>query len=84
MIATKNISMHPRDDAATAFCNSLVVESRYRASRGRVVTSDFSATPNPLKALTVDKLLSPFSNIRTISRKLCTRLNLAFVQDHRP
>ena len=85
MIATNNISAHPRDDAGVTFCNSVaLVEGRYRASRVRVVTSDFSATPNPLTAHTVNNLLSPFSNIRAIPQKLCMRLSLAIVEDHRP
>ena len=85
MIATNDISPHPRDDAAATFCNSVaLVEGRYRASRVRVVASDFSATPNPLTAQTLNNLLSPFSNIRAISPKLCTRLSLAIVEDHRP
>ena len=85
MIATNNISVHPRDDAGVTFCNSVaLVEGRYRASRVRVVTSDFSATPNPLTAHTVNNLLSPFSNIRAIPQKLCMRLSLAIVEDHKP
>lgn len=59
-------------------------EGRYRASRVRVVRSDFSATPNPLTAHTVNDLLSPFSNIRAIPQKLCMRLSLLIVEDHRP
>ena len=85
MIATNNISTHPRDEAVATFCNSIaLVEGRYRASRVRVVTSDFSATPNPLTAHTVNNLLSPISNIRAIPQKLCMRLSLAIVEDHRP
>jgi hypothetical protein len=85
MTATNDISPHPRDDAAATFCNSVaLVEGRYWASRARVVTSDFSATPNPLTAHTPANLLSPISNIRAISRKLCMRLRLAIVDDHRP
>jgi hypothetical protein len=62
MIATNNISTHPRDDAVVTFCSSIaLVEGRYRASRVRVVTSDFSATPNPLTAQTVNNLLSPIA-----------------------
>jgi len=85
MIATNNISVHPRDDAGVTFGNSVaLVEGRYQASRVRVVTSDFSATPNPLTAHTVNNLLSPFSNIRAITAKLCTRSRLAFLEDHSP
>jgi hypothetical protein len=71
MIATKNISTHPREHAGAAFCNSVaLVEGCYWVSRGGVVRSDFSATPNLLKARKVDNLLSPISNIRAISHKL--------------
>ena len=85
MIATNNISAHPRDDAGVTFCNSVaLVEGRYRASRVRVVMSDNSATPNPLTAHTVNNLLSPFSNIRAITPKLCTRSRLAIVEDDLP
>jgi hypothetical protein len=83
MVTTNNISTHPRDDAVATFCNSVaLVEGCYRASRVRVVTSDFSATPNPLTALSVTILLSPVSNICAIPHKLCMRL--AIVEDHRP
>src|SRR6266699_909622 len=63
MRTTNDISLHPRGNAAAPLYNSLV-EARYRASRARVVTSDFSATPNPLAAHTLNNLLSPISNIR--------------------
>jgi hypothetical protein len=85
MIATNSISTHPRDDAGATFCNSVaLVEGRYQPSRARVVMSDFSATANPLTAHRVNNLLSPFSNIRAIPRKLCMRSSLAIVEDHRP
>jgi hypothetical protein len=85
MTATNNISTHLTGDAGVTFCNPLAfVEGRYRASRARVVMSDFSATPKPLTAHTANNLLSPISNIRAISRKLCKRLSLAIVDDHRP
>jgi hypothetical protein len=83
MIATKNISTHPREHAA--FCNSVaLVEGCYWVSLGRVVRSDFSATPNLLKARKVDNLLSPISNIRAISHKLYLHLGLPIADDHRP
>jgi len=85
MTVTNNISTHPRGDAEATFCNSVAfIEGRYRASRARIVVSDFSATPNPLTAHTADNLLSPISNIRAISRKLCKRLSLAIVDYQRP
>jgi hypothetical protein len=85
MTATNNISTHPTGDAGATFCNPLAfVEGHYRASRARVVMSGFSATPNPLTTHTANNLLSPISNIRAISRKLCMRLRLAIVDDHRP
>lgn len=65
MTATNNISTHLTGDAGVTFCNPLAfVEGRYRASRARVVMSDFSATPKPLTAHTANNLLSPISNIR--------------------
>lgn len=85
MIATNSISTLPRDDAGAPFWNSVaLVEGRYRASRARVVTSDFSATPNSLTARKVGNLFSPFCNVRAISRKLCVHLSLATVEGHRP
>ena len=85
MIATNNISTQPRDDAGATFGNSAaLVEGRYPAPRAKVVTSDFSATPNPLTSHKTNNLLSPFSNIRAISRKLCMGLSLVIVDDHRP
>lgn len=84
-MATNNIATHPRDDAGATFRNAVApVEGRCWASRARVVRSDFSATPNPLTAHTLNNLLSPISNIRAISLKLCTRLRLAIVDDHPP
>jgi hypothetical protein len=84
MIATNNISTHPREDDLGVVLHSVaLVEGRCRASRVRVVTSGFSATPNPLTAHTLNNLLSPFSNIRAIPHKLCTRLSLATVEDRR-
>jgi hypothetical protein len=77
MIATNNISTQPGEDAGATFWTSVaVVEGRYSAPRAKVVTSDLSATPNPLIAHKTKNLLSPFSNIRAISRKLCMGLSL--------
>jgi hypothetical protein len=80
MIATNNISTQPGEDAGATFWTSVaVVEGRYSAPRAKVVTSDLSATPNPLIAHKTKNLLSPFSNIRAISRKLCMGLSLVIV-----
>jgi hypothetical protein len=85
VIATDNISAHSMHDARATFCNSVaLVEGRYRASRVRVVRSDFSATPNPLAAHKVNDLLSPFSNIRAIPSKLCLWSSLAIIEGYRP
>ena len=85
MTATNNTATHPRDDAGAPFCKSVALaEGRDRASRAGVVTSDFSATPNPLTVHKVNNLLSPFSNNRAIPPRLCMRLSLATVEDHRP
>src|SRR5262249_45789782 len=59
MIATNNTSTHPQDDAEAPFRKSVTLpQGRDRASRARVVTSDFSATPNPLTVHKVNNLLS--------------------------
>lgn len=60
-----------------------VVEGLYRASRARVVRSDFCAKPNPLTIHKVNNLLSLFCNIRAIRHKLCMHSSLAIVEDHR-
>jgi hypothetical protein len=71
MIATNNISTYPRDDAVATFCNSIaLVEGRYRASRVRVVTSDFSATPNPLTAQTATTYFPPLDEALAGDRQL--------------
>ena len=81
MIATNNISTQPREDAGATFWTPVaLVEGRYPAPRAKVVTSDFSATPNPLIAHKTKNLLSPFSNPK--SRKLWVGLSLVIV-DHR-
>lgn len=75
MTAKNNISTHPTGDAGATFRNPLAsVDGRYPASLVTVVMSDFSAMPKPLTAYTATNLLSPTSNIRSISRKLCKRL----------
>ena len=84
MTMANNISTtQPGDGAGPTFRNSVaLVEGRYPLSRAKVVTCDFSATPNTLTLHKANNLLSPFSNIRAISRKLCVRLSVT-VDDHR-
>jgi hypothetical protein len=85
MIAANNIPTYPRDDPEATFCNSVeLAEGRLEASRVGVVRSDLSATPDPLTAHGSTTLLSPVSNIRAITHKLCKRLSLIIVEDHRP
>jgi hypothetical protein len=85
MIAATNIPTYPKDGAEATFCNSVAfVEGRLGASRVGVVLSGLSTTPNPLTAHAFNNLLSPFSNIRAISHKLCKRLSSAILEDHRP
>ena len=89
MMATNTISTHPRDDSVEIFPNSVALvsplwlEGRCQASNGEVVAGDLFATPNPLTSHPDKNLLSPFSNIRAITSKLCARSSLAIVEDHR-
>ena len=89
MMATNKISTHAKDDSVgtTQFSRTglaLSLEGRCQASNVEVVAGDLFATPNPLKLHTGKNLLSPFSNIRAITPKLCTRLRLAILEDHWP
>ena len=87
--ASNTISKHPRSSMAT-FPNSAAwvwppwLEGRCQASNAEVVAGDLFATPNPLTSHPEKNLLSPFSNIRAITPKLCTRSRLAIVEDHSP
>ena len=47
-------------------------DGRYEAHNVEVVAGDIFATPNSLKSHGGRKLLSPFSNIRAVTSKLCT------------
>ena len=71
-----------RDSVALAW--PLWLESRCPASNVEVVAGDLFATSNPLISQTEKNLLSPFSNIRAITPKLCARSSLAIVADHWP
>ena len=88
MMATN--TEHPRDDSVETFRNSVALvwplgfESRCQASNVEVVAGDLFATSNPLISQTEKNLLSPFSNIRAITPKLCARSSLAIVADHWP
>ena len=90
MMAINTIATHPRDDSVEIFRNSVALvwpwslEGRCQASNVEVVAGDLFATPNPLKLHTDKNLLSPFSNIRAITPKLCTRMRLAILEDHWP
>ena len=86
----QQIATHPRDDSVGIFRNSVALvwplwlEGRCQASNVEVVAGDLFATPNPLTSHPEKNLLSPFSNIRAITPKLCTRSRLAIVEDHSP
>jgi hypothetical protein len=62
----------------------LWLESPCPASNVKVVAGDLFATSNPLTSQTEKNLLSPFSNIRAITPKLCARSSLAILADHGP
>jgi hypothetical protein len=47
--------------------------SRLEPHHAKVANSGLFVTLNPLKILVGEKLLSPFSNIRAVTFKLCTR-----------
>ena len=90
MMATK-ISTYATDDSVGTLSEIQShwfglrwLEGRCETSNAEVVAGDLFATPNPLTARTEKNLLSPFSNIRAIPHKLCMRLSLAIVEDHRP
>jgi hypothetical protein len=88
MMAINTIATHPRDDSVGIFRNSVALvrplwlEGRCQASNVEVVAGDLFATPNPLTSHPEKKLLSPFSNFRAITPKLCPRSRLAIVTDH--
>jgi len=90
MMATNKISTHAKDDSVGTTRNSVALvwpwslEGRCQASNVEVVAGDLFATPNSLKLHTDKNLLSPFSNIRAITPKLCTRMRLAILEDHWP
>ena len=90
MIAINTIATHPRDASVGIFCNSVALvwplwlQGRCRASNVEVVPGDLFTTPNPLTSHPDKNLLSPFSNIRAITPKLCTRMRLAILEDHWP
>ena len=90
MMAINTIATHPRDDSVGIFRNPVALvwplwlEGRCQASNVEVVAGDLFATPNPLTSHPEKNLLSPFSNIRAITPKLCTRSRLAIVEDHSP
>jgi hypothetical protein len=88
MMATN--TEHPRDDSVETFRNSVALvwplgfESRSQASNAEVVPGDLFATSNPLTSRTEKNPLSPFSNIRAITPKLCARSRPPIVAHHWP
>lgn len=71
-----------RDDFPQ-FRRAALVEGRRQASNAEVAMGDLFATANPLTIHADNNLLSPFSNIRAIPLKLCSRLSLAIIEGHR-
>ncbi len=61
----------------------LWLEGRCQASNVKVVVGDLFATPNLLKSHTERNLLSPYSNIRAVTSKLCACPSLFFVAQRR-
>ena len=47
-----------------------------------VVARDLFTTRNLLKSHVETNILSPYSNIRAVTSKLCARSSLAIVEDH--
>jgi len=90
MMAINIRSRTSKDDRAGTFRDSvprvwpLWLESRCPASNVEVVAGNLFATSNPLTSQTEKNLLSPISNIRAITPKLCARSSLAIVADHWP
>jgi hypothetical protein len=88
-MAINTIATYPTDDSLGIFRNSVAMvsplwlEGSCQASNVEVVAGDLFATPNPLILHPEKNLLSPFSNIRAITPKLCTR-SRAIVEDHSP
>ena len=84
---TKTIlNKHPRGGMAT-FRNPVALTWRLRlgscqALNVEVVARDLFTTRNLLKSHVERNLLSPYSNIRAITFKLCARSSLAIVEDH--
>ena len=85
--ASNTISKHPRSSMAT-FPNSAawvwppLLEGRCQASNVKVVPGDLFATSNLLKSHMETNLLSPYSNIRAVTSKLCARSGLAILEHH--
>jgi hypothetical protein len=57
-------------------------EGRCEAHNVKVVAHDIFATPNYLKSHGGRKLLSPFSNIRAVTSKLCTHSRPTAGENH--
>src|SRR6266511_3345761 len=79
-----DLSKHPQSSMAT-FPNSVAPVWPLwleQASNVKVVVGDLFATPNLLKSHTERNLLSPYSNIRAVTSKLCACPSLAIVAHH--
>ena len=58
------------------------LEGRCQASNVKVVPGDLFATSNLLKSHMETNLLSPYSNIRAVTFKLCAHSDLAILEHH--
>ena len=77
-----------RSSKQNCFCGPLRLlwcvrtEGRCKAHSAQVVEGDIFATPNSLKSHGGRKLLSPFSNIRAVTSKLCTHTRPTAAEKH--
>ena len=85
IILTSN-SKRFRLDAAVKSGRTLVRAMPFKACQAahnpEVVVGDIFATANPLKSQVSRKLLSPFSNIRAVTLKLCMRWRPRAFENH--
>ncbi len=85
MLVTKTIAnQYPRGGIAT-FRKPVALTWRQRLGQApnvEVVARDLFTTRNLLKSHVERNLLSPYSNIRAVTSKLCAGSSLAIVEDH--
>ena len=85
MLVTKTIgNQYPRGGIAT-FRKPVALTWRQRLGQApnvEVVARDLFTTRNLLKSHVERNLLSPYSNIRAVTSKLCARSSPAIVEDN--